>query len=425
MAVALHSQTSRTRIGVQASIGTASSNMRDIEVLGGQNAPLAGLVQATAMNAAQVRRRREGRAPVKLVKAGAPVDFTAYVKGLASVLGASATPVAFSNSSALSHQVLLRMGLGGELAPAAGSTVASSSGSPVDEITVASGHGTRFVVGQIIVIERANAEPWVRRVTDVTSDTLTVYPPLDASPATSAVVRNAFCYFPAEYDSTTFTIEHAPVETGTPTAQKRAVGAHGQTTFTLDNGAVAQMAFAGQCLDWQGPDDLSISTDPVADDMGAPLVWTPRMFLGDSWASAPSVAGEVATVKVTIPRKWQTVPGSVINGIGSVHEVAGRDEPITVEVEGLFDDGWWSRFTSDTRETLIAYTVVGTGSSARVFGCWMGRVGVVESPTSQTKDALIYTQAKLQAFLDTTITGSDPAMSVAQIRTANCIFFMG
>lgn len=417
---ALHIETSRTRIGVQSSIGTAASNMIDIEVLG--SAPdVVKSTQRTAPNNAQVRRRREYKAPVKLTKVGSEVAMSCFVKGLASPLLAAASPVAFDNASALSHQLLLRAMLGAELAPAAGSTVAGSSGTPVDTITVATGHGSRFTIGAVIFIVGFGP----RRVTAISSDDLTVSPPLDSSPSVGTVVRNCYCYYPGETDSTTFTVEHTFVESGTAESQMRAIGVHGQGEMKLENDAPAELSFKGQALDVTGPSDLSISDDPVADDMGDPLVWSPTTWLLSSLSSAPSVTSHVASTKVSIPRKWQRVGGSVVNGVGSVHEVAGRGEPIDIEVDGLFDSDWHTWFTNDTALTLVTWTQVGTGSSARIFGIWAGTTKVVESPGRSAKEALLFSQAKLRAFQDTTVSGAAPALSVAGIRTANCIVFLG
>lgn len=420
----LHANTSRTRIGVQSALGTASTSMRDIEILGG-TPPLATAAQRTQANTAQTRRRREARSPVRLTRDGAEVAFTTYVKAVVTPLTADATPVPFDDPAALSHQVLFRMGLGGEVPPSAGSTVTASSGTPVAQVTVDAGHGSRFTVGSIVKIVRAAAQPWIRRITAISSDTLTLHPPLDAAPDLGAAVCNLYVYFPAEQDSKVFTLDHVPVEYDSATAQKRAIGVHGGIEWKLENGAAAEAAFKGTCVDWQGPADLSISDDPVADDMAAPMVWSPTFWLASSFSGAPSVAEDVATLKLSVPRKWQNVPGGVINGIGSVHEVAGRDEPITLEIESLFDAAWWTRFANDSRETLVAYTCVGTGADARVFGIWVPRAGVVEAPTSPTKDALLYAMAKLVAFQDTTIAGATPALSVAGVRTANVLVFLG
>ena len=423
--MAIHKELSRTRIGVQSSLDAAASNMIDIEVVGDANV-LGESRTNTAPNNAQRRRRRDFTTPIHLQKSGSPVKLTAYLKGLASVLGASASPVAFSNASALSHQILYRAAFGAELTPAAGSTVASSSGTPVDHIVVASGHGSRFVVGQIVAIERSGAAPWVRRVTAISTDTLTISPPLGPaeSPDTSAVVRNLYQYYPGETDSTVFTVEHAYRETGTPITQMRALAVHGQAKITTEINAVGQVEFSGESVSHTTPGDLSLSTNPVADDMGSPLVWQPVLWWTAFGAAAPSVA-DLSKVAFTVPRKWQKVPGAVLEGVGAVHEVAGRGEPIELECEGLFDDEAWSEFANGTERALVAYTVVGSGSDARIAGFWCPRVQVVESPKITYMDALVSASFKVRALMATDISGATPSLSTAEIRTANIIWFVG
>ncbi|HEX4931773.1 MAG TPA: hypothetical protein VFV33_01260, partial [Gemmatimonadaceae bacterium] len=198
---ALHIETSRTRIGVQSAIGTAASTMKELVVYGDQTAIVGKARQNTAPNLNQTRRRREYHASIKLQKSGSPVQLQTYVRALSTALASGTSPVVFSNSSAISHQILYRAIFGAELTPSQGSTVASSSGTPVDTVEVASGHGSRFTVGSIIKITRSGAAPWVRRVTAISTDTLTVYPPLDDSPATSAPIHNLYNYYTGETDS--------------------------------------------------------------------------------------------------------------------------------------------------------------------------------------------------------------------------------
>jgi len=93
-------------------------------------------------------------------------------------------------------------------------------------------------------------------------------------------------------------------------------------------------------------------------------------------------------------------------------------------VEGLFDEAWQTRFAAQTANSLVAYTSVGTGSSARVFGFWFGNTKVSETPSEAPNGSLIFSSAKLKAYQDDTISGAVPALSVAGIRTANVIVFL-
>lgn len=417
--VALHVETSRTRIGAQATIGAAASTMKDLEILAGD--PAAGLTQATVDNPAQVRRRRQYKDKVSLTKKGSPLEFEVALKRLVAALTSSATPVAFDHADALSHQLVMRAALGAELTPAAGSTVASSSGTPVDEITVATGHGSRFVPGSIIIVVGEGP----RRVLAVSTDTLTIAPPLSASPSVGTVVRNCYCYYTGETDSTVYTVQHVPVETGTPVAEHQMIGCHFSPEFMLEVDNLARLKLGGACLEWTGPGDLSIGDAPAADDMGSPLAWNPTFWLESSFATMPSPADEVGSVKLSIPRKWQMVQGSVINGVGSVHEVAGRGEPIDIDVEGLYDPDWWTRRAASTNLSFVGYTSDGSGSSIRYLGFWCPTVKVIEQPTRGALDALLSAKAKLRAMQATDIVAETAALSTAQIQTANIVFFLG
>lgn len=418
--VALHVETSRTRIGVQSSgIGTVASNMKDLEILAGD--PAAGLTQQTVDNPAQARRRRNYKDKVSLTKKGSPVGLEVAIKRLATVLASGTSPVAFDHADALSHQIVMRAALGAELAPAAGSTVVGSSGTPVNVVSVASGHGSRFAVGSIIIIVGEGP----RRIVAKSSDDLTVSPPLSASPSVGTVVRNCYCYYTGETDSTVYTVQHVPVESGTPVAEHQMIGAHFSPEFMLEVDNLARLKLSGACLDWTGPGDLSIGDAPAADDMGAPLAWNPTFWLEDSFATLPSPADEVGTVKIGLPRKWQMVQGSVVNGVGSVHEVAGRGEPIDIDVEGLYDPDWWTRRAASTNLGFVGYTSDGTGSSSRYFGFWCPTVKVIEQPTRGALDALLSSKAKLRAMQATDIDAETAALSTAGIRTANIIFFLG
>ena len=416
---ALHVETSRTRIGAQSAIGTVASVLKDLEILAGD--PAAGLTQATTPNPAQVRRRRQYKAPVALTKKGSPVELTVAIKRLVTALASGATPVAFDHADALSHQILYRAAMGAELAPAQGSTVAGSSGSPVNIISVAAGHGSRFTIGAIIFVVGEGP----RRITAISTDDLTITPPLSGTPSVGTVVRNCYCYYTGETDSTVYTVQHVPVESGTPVAEHQMLGAHFNPEFTLEVDNLAKLALKGQCLHWTGPGDLSIGDAPAADDMGSPLAWNPTIWLESSFATLPSASDEAGSIKVMVPRKWQMVAGSVINGVGSVHEVAGRGEPVEIEVSGLYDPDWYTRFDAGTSLTMVAYTSDGTGSSSRVFGLWFPTVKVIETPKRGAMDALLSTTAKLRAFQATDIDAETAALSTAGIRTANAILFLG
>ena len=187
---------------------------------------------------------------------------------------------------------------------------------------------------------------------------------------------------------------------------------------------VGSVTFSGTSVDHTDPSDLSIATDPTAELDGDPMVFTPTFHLMDTMTAAPSLA-DIASIKIAVPRQWQEVPGSTVNGIGSVHEVAGRDAPITIEVEGLFDSGWWTAFEAGTDYTFLGFTSYGTGTGARVVGFYAGKTHLQGTPEVTAMGKLVACKFTLVCETDTTIAGANPALSTAEIRTANLITFLG
>lgn len=423
-AITSHTETSVLQIGYQSAIQTASSNMRRITQWG-DGAPIADAKRVTFPNQSANQRRRLGRPPILGPRAGGSVGFTVPLRGVPSVLNAAATPVAFSNASALPFQLLWRAILGAELAPTAGSAVVGSTGTPVTAIEVTAGQGSRFVIGQILVVV-ISGTPYPRRVTNISTDTLTISPPLPSgvAPSVADVVRSTYCYYPGERDSTTFTVEHAQVEASGAVTQRRAIGCYGSGEINLPTNEVASIAYSGTSVNHTDPGDLSVGTNPAAELDGDSLVWTPEYRLADTVSTAPDVA-EISSVKINVPRSWQIVPGSVVNGIGSVHEVAGRDAPITIDIEGLFDAAWWTAFEASTGYTFFAHTSYGTGTSARIAGFHAGVTRINGTPMVTALGKLYACKFQLTCEVDTTITGANPVLSTAEIRTANLIFYNG
>ena len=161
---------------------------------------------------------------------GSPVKFTCEVKAVPARLTSSATPYDASNASALSHTILCDHWLGG-LHVAAGSTVAASPSPAVGGCTVGSGHGSRFVVGQIVLING-----YARTITAVSTDALTWTPDLPSAPSASDAVLNTYSFYRAEAQTQSLTIETAYYESGTPASQRRARGTVGQCAWSAEMG---------------------------------------------------------------------------------------------------------------------------------------------------------------------------------------------
>lgn len=420
----VHKVNSRTRIGLETTFGTTATTMKDL-VLDRPTLPLGKATRKVIENLDQRRYRRRVTKPVKGLLAESPLEFPVQMKRLVTRLNAAATPVACTHANALSHQILLRLWMGTELTPAAGSLVVSSAGGPpINAVTVTAAQGARFVAGQMVGIETNHTTviEW-RRVIDVTGDVLTVYPGLNGTPVnTTGVVLNAYNYHATSLtDTTSFTLEHAMVESATTETQQRAKGCYGQVTCEFTVGDVPRYKMAGMSTTHSDPGDISLSLIATADDEGAPLVWDPIIYLTSS-SAAPSLA-TVDSLTLTVPRKYQRLVGPGVQGTAGVAEVASDE--VSVTLKGWVATSEWTAFLADTSQHLIAYCSDGSTTSYRAAGFCCPNMVRREYPQHEEVGDLVYFTAKYQCQQDTSITALPTPASTEAPTIAPVIFWRG
>jgi len=406
-------------IGVEGTFGTTSSNMRPLIIASDPPWPNAGQTTQMIQRTEARPSRRAYQQPVKGMESGSPVAFGVDCKPIATRLNASASPVAFNNASALSHQILWRAAIGAELTPAAGSAAVSYS---APDLTVTTGHGTRFVVGQwVAVVTSSGLEP--RRVTAIATDVLTLSPPLSGTISGGEEVRNCYCYYPTEDDTTTYTVEHAPIEAGSNEAQTRGRGVvFNSPEIAVEFGGVPKLTLSGTSAAHDGPGDLSLSESAQTDDMGAPFAFDVSdgsgvVWLASSIASVPS-ASLIASMKVSYPRQWQAIMGAGgVSSLAAMKEVASPSQPITIELELRGGTAEVTAFASVTARHLILWSVYGSGTSARVIGFHFPNTIPVVEPVVQVSGELAFCKATLIAQRDT--------LASSDIGSANMIVFLG
>jgi hypothetical protein len=333
------------------------------------------------------------------MKSGSPVALAVDVKPTSGRLNASATPVAFSNASALSHQLLWRAAMGGELAPAAGTTVDSYS---APAVTVATGHGSRFAVGQWFLYEATSGALSLHQVTAIATDVLTVQPPLPGTPANGEVIRNLFNYFLTEDDTTTFTVDHAPIEAGSNEAQSRGRGCVFSPEIGLTLGGVPMLSLSGTSADHDGFGDLSLSETAVSDDMAAPFALDVSsgnggLWLASSLSSLPS-ASLITSLRLTVPRQWQDIPGAGgVSSLAARKEVAGPQQPIQVELTLRGGTAEVTAFANMSSRHLVLFGLSGTGTSGRAFLVHIPNAVPATPPTVQVDGELAFCRMVLTA----------------------------
>ena len=393
------------RVGRESTHGTTASTLVHF-ALSGRQRPLGDSVVQMLQSKDLGLYRHDPNAPVRGLEMGSPVKFSCEVKAVPARLTASATPYDASNASALSHTILCDHWLGG-LHVAAGSTVAASPSPAVGGCTVGTGHGTRFVVGQMAII---NGEP--RTITAVSTDAITWSPDLAAAPTAGDLVLNTYSFYRAEAQTQSLTVETAYYEPSSPVSQRRARGVVGQCAWSAEMGQLATLAFDGVATSTDGPGDLSITVTEAADDMGASIRWDGIVYLFAASATTAPTHVCVRSVKVTIPNKWTTVRcGSDENTVSSAVATGGREDPNMVEMVLRFDADYYTGFDADTTYRAIFYTAQGTGTAQRFDGFHTPALRMTKTPAETEIDGLIYVTLSFVPLQSTITSGSDIARS--------------
>ncbi len=415
----VHKQNGITWMGAESTMGTTSSNMKALLIRSDPPWPLAGKGQTMIPRMESKTSRRAYQTPVKGMKSGTPVTLGVDVKPIVTRLNSAASPVAFSHANALSHQILWRAAIGGELTPAAGTVIVSYS---APDITVTTGHGSRFAVGQWLAYVSGAGVLTVHQVTAIATDVISVQPPLAGTPAADEEIRNLYNYYPLEDDTTTYTVAHAPIEAGSNEAQSRGRGCVFSPELAIELGGVPMLTLSGTSADHDGFGDLSLSEAAVSDDMGAPFAFdvsagNGALWLAASLGSVPSAA-LITSFKITFPRQWQAIPGAGgVSSIAAMKEVASLAQPITVEITLSGGTAEVAAFAAMTSRHFVAYGVTGTGTSSRVFGVHLPNTVPAGPPTVVVDGEL--------AFCKMTLTAQRNTLSTSDLGSANIIVFNG
>lgn len=408
------------RIGRESTFGTTATNMRRI-ALNGPQEPLgaAKTEMLPVMDASPYQH--DSKSPVRGVQMGSPVKFSVNVKRLAARLDATAASGAYpavTDAGALSHQILLDHWFGGSRVNQ-GSTVAASPSPGVGGFSVASGHGSRFAVGQVIIV---NGLP--RVVKTISTDALTIHPDLPTAPSADDAVLNTFTFFRAESHEQTFSFEHAHAEASTAETQRRGRGCYGQCAWSAEIGKVPTLAFEGVSTAHDGPGDLSLTVADAADDMGAAIRWDGICYFFEG-TSNPTAA-VVESFEVTMGNKWSTPRcGSGVETVNGVVQTGGRENTPKVKLRVRHDSAQHTAFTAGTVRDLLVFTQAGSGSAQRWVGWYFPRLEVVSEPMAEAKDGLVWTTVECEARPNTTVAGSPLGSSSTDLMRSPALYFQG
>ncbi len=409
-------------VGEENTAGTTATNMRPLRIEGAA-LPLGELAREMLPNERSSIYQHDNAAMVQGLERRAPVKIPMTLKYAPSQLTtASSAPTATTSSTALSQEVLLKHWLGGRVA-SQGSAVAGS-GSTTSTVDVTSGHGSRFTVGQMVVVYVAGV-PNLRKVTAIATDTLSVWPNLSAAPAAAQLVLGSRTYYRAEAMTSTVTVEAANVESGTPAAQQRGRMVRGQCAMTMEIGARVGLAFDGMAQAFD-EGNLSITYADVADDMGDDVVWSGASYVFPSSDSSDPTHTCIEKMTVTCPNGWrEQACMSGVEGAAGVVMTGGRS-PATVELTATWASSGASltaAYDAGTTFAMLAYATRGSSTSQRWAGWIAPRMAFDGRPTRVDVDGEVMVVCKFRCLADTVAAGDPLSSSATDAERSPISFF--
>jgi hypothetical protein len=258
---------------------------------------------------------------------------------------------------------------------AQGSTVVSATSSSV---TVTAGHGaTRFKKGQWIAVQIGAAQTQPVRITNIVTDTLSVWPNFTSTPTAGYLVGNGVTIAPSQTHSYSLEIAHAKSVgiSGLSDAQWQARGVTGDLKVDWKRGELMKFSASLKAATYERG-VLGLSTAYAGETMSAaqvPLVSVITLlqpFTTTTSVNYPLVeAGvEFAGGMMQVKNHGANTPGT--NGVETVTGVLRVPvRPFaTATVKHRFDPAAWTEFDAQTSVCLVQLAQIGTGLTARYVG---------------------------------------------------------
>lgn len=364
-----------TYLGAETTCGTHPGDgalTRIAVVKGGLLA--SGLMEAREENPDESQSRFDNPVRVKGLRKGS--KWGPLKVQLKSIKTASRLGVAGSLSG-LSHRVMLKHLFGCEYA-AAGCTIGGSS--TRTNVVVDSTADRR--AGEIVLVELGGGVTAVNKIAVVNDSThLTMTYPLPSAPNSGGEVRGFYTYAMAEARSSTLTIEQSHVSNSGEEA--RALGCFASPKLELPEfGKVPTWSLEGTCVDWTDGATLADpafgASTPAADDMGPPMVWQPRVYLGSSIDLQTASRWSLEKLSVDMMANAEEIPDAAFASmVGGYMDTGGRENGTAARIamSVRFDPALESGFTGQTEVSML---VTNSDSAGNIFVLDVGRMYLVE-----------------------------------------------
>lgn len=260
--------------------------------------------------------------------------------------------------------LLLRALLGGQ-SMHAGSAIVAGSTSTVINVTV--GHGSRFNVGDVILVGVSGTLECAR-IKSISTDAITLCYALSGSPAAGQLVIATAGYYPTETNTNTLAWQHA-----------RAQNSASQWTHNMLTGGLSFETQRGQLLgfgtdlkggSWTGPSSQSLSVTAASIGMTTPFANVGAFQLLQPVATTTRTHVNIESIALTVD-----------TGMEHVLDVGGTTEGIVGAMRTSFsaslelmirhDDAWRSSWDPASPYQFMYCCYQGSGTTRRAAGFYL------------------------------------------------------
>lgn len=258
---------------------------------------------------------------------------------------------------------MIKTALGGE-SMAAGSTYAA--GSTASIINTAVGHGSRFPVGQVAICDVGNV-PEIAVVTAVSTDAVSVWPSLSASPTTGQDIFNSHTYYFTDANTATMALQLALAQDSSTQWTLNGLCISG-LAIDLSRDQRLSYTFDFKGSSFTGPSSQSIATTVGTNSLAGPMVNTSAVCLLQPIATTTRVHVPMESISLAI-----STGNDLIEQVGGSNEGttgAFRGAPPTVEatVAVAQDSAFFTDYDSNTLYAFVYAVPRGTGATKRWSG---------------------------------------------------------
>lgn len=290
----------------------------------------------------------------------------------------------------------------------AGSTVLASSGT-TSGFSTASGHGSRFPVGQLCLVTDPTDGLVPARILTRSSDACTFYPNTSGSLADASALVNLWCFYPSRTNTSSLSVAVCAAQSSSH--QFRFNGCTGSAEIKVERDGLAQIMFDLKAATWAGPSALSLSVADATDPMAAPLSCRNAVLYLQSQATTTRTNYKVDSfsAKLNFGNKHITTLTGGTEGKRAVVRADGVTDTfaeidLTFALDTTPDSTWWA---SRTELTCMLWIYVDDSNNARrSIVIDVPRAIVVGKPKhAKGADGLVKTTIKLRAKLDDSTAG--------------------